>query len=274
MTIEAGAGNDIISLGSDAANSRIDYKSGDGNDSIVGFNASSTLQIGGGKGTYSTVESGDDIVVTVGKGKITVVGGADLDELHIDGAKLLIVTNKSAATVTAAPEIKFVSAAKRTKAINIMGNRLANSIVGGSKNDILSGDYGADTLSGGKGNDTLLGGRGNDSLSGGKGNDSLVGGKGNDTLWGGKGNDSLWGDAGADKFIYSKGDGNDIIFGFDDKDTLTFNNLEFIAAYNKKNKSIELKFEDGSIMLKKFTATTFHINDATYRISNNKFVKQ
>ena len=144
MTITGGAGNDNISLGSDASNNLIQYKSGDGNDKIYGFNATSTLQIGGGTGTYSTVESGDNIIVTVGKGKITIVGGADLDELNIDGAKVLTVTNSTKSPVTAEADVKFINAAKRTKAVNITGNRLANSIVGGSKNDTIYGDYGAD----------------------------------------------------------------------------------------------------------------------------------
>jgi len=30
----------------------------------------------------------------------------------------------------------------------------------------------------------------------------------------------------------------------------------------------------GSVTLKEFTATTFHINDETYKISGNKFVKK
>ena len=70
-TIIGGKGNDNISLGSDASNAMIKYSSGDGNDKIVGFNATSTLKIGDGKGTYSTVTSGDDIIVTVGNFTLT-----------------------------------------------------------------------------------------------------------------------------------------------------------------------------------------------------------
>jgi len=282
-TINGGAGNDRISLGSDATNNLVQYKSGDGNDKIYGFNETSTLQIGGGKGTYSTIESGDDIIVTVGKGKITIVGGMDLDELKIDGAQLLNVTNAIESPVTLDAEIKFANASKRTAAVDITGNKLANSIVGGKGNDSLFGGYGADTLSGGNGDDILDGGRGNDSLSGGSGNDyingdtgndKLYGGKGNDILIGGKGNDSLWGNAGADKFIYESGDGKDIIFGFDNKDTLTLNGLDFTSSYSKSKGTITFKVDGGSITLKDFTATTFHINDDIYKISGSKFQKQ
>ncbi len=85
----------------------------------------------------------------------------------------------------------------------------------------------------------------------------------------------MWGNAGADNFIYAKGDGKDIIYGFDNNDTLSLDNLEFTSAtYNKKSKAVTLKVDDGSITLKNFTATTFHINDDTYKISGSNFVKQ
>ena len=89
---------------------------------------------------------------------------------------------------------------------------------------------------------------------------------------GGTGNDSLWGNDGADIFIYNSGDGKDVIFGFDSKDTLTLDSMDFTASY--KNKAVTLTFEDGSVTLKDFTATTFHINDDTYKISGSKFVKK
>ncbi len=246
VTIEAGAGNDTISLGSDATNTQINYTSGDGNDLIVGFNETSTLRIGDGKGTYSTVASGEDIIATVGRGKITLVGAVDLDEIHIDGAQVLTVTDEDSASLTAPADFKFVNAASRTTALQITGNKFANSILGGAANDtiwggygadtimsnagndklfgeagndVLSGGDGADTLDGGTGNDTLFGGVGNDSLSGGNGDDTLSGGAGNDILLGGAGNDTLNGGAGNDNL--SGGSGNDLLQGGDGADTLT-----------------------------------------------------
>jgi len=100
----------------------------------------------------------------------------------------------------------------------------------------------------------------------------LSGGKGNDTLVDGAGNDSLWGDAGSDVFNYNAGEGNDIIYGFDNKDTLTFDSLDFTATY--KDNAVTLTFDEGFVTLKNFTATTFHINDETYKISGKKFVQK
>ena len=75
-------------------------------------------------------------------------------------------------------------------------------ITGSIANDLLYGDAGDDTLWGNAGNDTLYGGTGNDTLEGNAGNDTLVGGTGNDRLEGGEGNDV---------YVFSKGDGEDVI---------------------------------------------------------------
>ena len=48
--------------------------------------------------------------------------------------------------------------------------------------------------------------------------------------------------------------------------------LDFTASH--KSGVVTLKFEEGSVTLKDFTATTFHINDDTYKISGSKFKKQ
>jgi Ca2+-binding RTX toxin-like protein len=58
------------------------------------------------------------------------------------------------------------------------------------------------------------GGGGHDFLTGGAGVDVLNGGTGNDTLEGGRGLDILTGGAGADRFVFSGGDGHDLITDF------------------------------------------------------------
>ncbi len=250
VTIAGGAGNDTITLAADASSNVINYTSGDGNDKIYGFNGSSVLRIGDGKGTYSTTESGDNIIVTVGKGKITIVGGADVDELHIDGALVSNVAKSTTAKVTADPEIKFITAAKRTTAINITGNKLANSIVGGNGADILSGGYGADTLSGGKGNDSLSGGKGSDKLLGGDGADTLAGGTGNDTLTGGKG---------ADVFVYSGG--KDIITDYATGDKISVGGAISKATVSGKN--VVFTVGTGSLTVKNGKNKKLALTDST-----------
>ena len=72
--IYGGGGNDFLRSG--AENSVIEYTSGDGNDTVVGYGATSTLKIGDGYGTYSTQQSGSNIIVTVSEGKITLSGAS------------------------------------------------------------------------------------------------------------------------------------------------------------------------------------------------------
>ena len=283
VTIETGKGNDSIT-NDGGENILFKYENGDGNDLIQGFNETSTLSIV--VGTYSSQKSGDDVIVTVGTGNITLQGVANLNTLNIAGKKdatLLTVKDSTKSPVTVGASVKTIDASSRTKAVKITGNELANTIKGGSGKDTLSGgtgndklfgNAGNDSLNGGDGKDTLSGYTGNDILLGGNGNDSLNGGSGNDTLIGGKGNDSLWGDTGADTFIYESGDDKDYIFGFESKDTLRLDGLSFTSSYSKSKGTVTLKFNSGSITLKDYTATTFHIDNDTYKISGSKFKKQ
>ncbi|MBR3498081.1 MAG: hypothetical protein IKO05_03705 [Selenomonadaceae bacterium] len=82
ITVIGGTGDDLIyNAGSVVL---FKYAAGDGSDIIYGFDKNSTLSIDGG---YSTTKSGSDILVTVGDGKISLVGAANLSTLNIDGEK-------------------------------------------------------------------------------------------------------------------------------------------------------------------------------------------
>ncbi|MBR6888052.1 MAG: hypothetical protein IKN16_06355 [Selenomonadaceae bacterium] len=147
------------------------------------------------------------------------------------------------------------------------------SVSGGYEFDFAAGDYKKTFITGSTGKDTIASHGKNLSIDGGAGADKLYGGTGNNSLWGGAGNDTLYSGSGAEKFIYGAGDGKDVIFGFDDKDTLTLDNLDFAASYSKKNQAVTFKVAGGSVTLKDFTATTFHVNNDVYKISGSKLVK-
>ena len=145
-TIDTGAGNDLISLNAYSEDNVIEYKSGDGNDKIIGFNEDDTLSISGGSYSKETIDN--DIILTVGDGKITLEGATSLSAVYIAGsekvttpATLLTVTDSTKSPLTLDAAVKNVNASSRTTAIKITGNALANSITGGS---------GADTIFGGK----------------------------------------------------------------------------------------------------------------------------
>ena len=265
-TINAGKGSDHISLVGSSGNNLIQYAAGDGKDKIFGFNETDTLQVGDGKGTYSTKKSGNNVVVTVGKGSITLQGAASLERININSDMILTNSSKSPVIVDATTQI--IDASIRTKAIKITGNGLANTIIGGSKNDSLYGRAG---------NDSIVGNSGNDKLYGSNGDDTLVGGKGNDTLWGDAGNDKLYGGSGKDIFIYKPGEGTDTIFDYElgdmlkilksnGKDGGTFTNSTF------KNNNLTLAIDGGGkVIFENINASDkFNINGTIHTIIGNK----
>ena len=274
-TLAGGKGNDTLTGGK--GNDVFIYSAG--KDTITDYSADDKISLGAA--ISKTKLDGSDVVFTFGKSSLTVQNakGKTLNIIDSTGEKFstvlggttLTLTNSATSPVTADDSIKVLNASKRTTAIKITGNALDNKINGGSGNDKLYGGAGNDKLYGNDGNDRLYGNAGNDKLHGGEGNDSLNGGKGNDTLIGGKGNDSLWGNSGADTFFYAAGDGKDIIYGFDNKDTLTLDALDFKASC--KNDAIIFKVDGGSVTLQDFTASTFNVNGDTYRIKGSKLVK-
>ena len=76
VTITAGAGNDSIQLTA-GSYQLVAYNTGDGRDTVWGFNTSDTLEIGGGSGTYSTSTEGNDLLVNVGNGSVRLIDCAD-----------------------------------------------------------------------------------------------------------------------------------------------------------------------------------------------------
>ena len=67
MTINGGKGNDTIE--SNGTNIYLKYANGDGNDTITGYYSKAAIQVTGGTYTKSTI--GNDVVISVGSGKMT-----------------------------------------------------------------------------------------------------------------------------------------------------------------------------------------------------------
>ena len=167
VSIAGGKGNDSISLSSGASNNVIVYNAGDGNDTIEGFNETSTLKVA--QGNYSTTRSDDDIIVKVGDGSIKLVDAANLSSINIEG-DLAVLTNiilddTATSPMTLDASTETADASERTIKIKITGNDLDNSIIGGKKNDTLNGAGGNDTLTGGKGRNTFIYNSGNDLIT-------------------------------------------------------------------------------------------------------------
>lgn len=252
-TVSGGADKDIISIENTTNPVVIQYATGDGDDVVYGYSSNDTIQIT--KGDYVTAASGQDIIITVGTSKITLVG-AQGQKLNIlkEAVKVEGITEKNGTLTLSktfrgktldladyAASVTKVNASALTAEypVNVTGNSAGNSIKGGK---------GGDTISGETGDDTLYGGAGNDSIFGGAGKDKLYGEAGNDTLYAGAGNNTLTGGAGKDVFVYEGG--SDVIADYkagDDKIKLA---NASITSSSLSGSNIVLKTSAGNITVK------------------------
>ena len=233
--IEGGKANDNLT-GGEGSDIFI-YNDGDGNDVINDYTEEDKIKIA--SGTISkVVTSKSDVIFTVGKGKITIKGGANKIINYDDAngiehfypvdfnekgtaATLLSAYSKDEFNIADygnyADTIVTIDASAVISPLKITANNKANRIIGTEDDDLIDGGVGKDTILGCDGNDTLLGGKSNDSLTGGKG---------------------------ADVFVYASGDGNDVITDYEEDDiiqitkgTATFsksgNNVIFTVGSNK-----------------------------------------
>ena len=213
-TLYGGVGSDTLT-GGDGKDVFV-YANGDGADVIADFTAGQdSIKLTSGTVTSASLKS-SDMVLKIGSGSLTVknakdkeisVGNVTYYNNFVYDAKKTAITLASSfsgtlKTADYVSTVKKIDASAVSKAVNIFGNAKANTIIGGSK---------AETIYGGTGNDSISGGAGNDRLYGEAGNDKLLGGAGVDTLYGGAGADTLTGGDGKDIFVYSAGDGKDVV---------------------------------------------------------------
>ena len=273
ITINGGLGNDRI-YNDKGKNVLFEYTKGDGNDFIEGFRADSTLSISGG--LYSLQTSGNDVIVKVDDGKITLAGAASLSTVNVIGIEdkpaSRIGNGTDNATVTGGNADDTVyNTGSGAMIIGYGGNDSLKSvnanyvtIDGGAGNDriintLSDGKYGGTfgiraSLNGGEGNDyiynavgnsaTLIGGDGDDTLSDNAFYSRFIGGKGNDLIRlykTGQGNDEV--------VYYNTGDGNDYVTGFDKTSKLIIDNGSGAYSTQKSGNDIIVTVDDSKITL-------------------------
>ena len=210
--IEGGTDDDIITLTSSAANNKIQYTNGDGNDIVYGYKDSDTLAISGAE--YSTTTSGSDVIVNVGNGAVTLVGVAG-KTLNISGTAKTTQTSTTPVTQTSTTPTTQTSTTPTTQTsttsttqtsttsipsgLNVSGTTLtvdetfagdlwmtANPTYQNDsvKNIDASKNYGDMILTGNGQNNSIKSGSGQTSLwGGGAGNNTLIGGNGRNQFW-------------------------------------------------------------------------------------------
>ena len=291
-TIDGDAGNDKISLNSSGHHNVIRYYLGEGNDTVYNLTATDTISIVGGSYTRSTV--GNNVVLKVGSGSITLrnAKGKTINiagTLASGGGKTINNTknNKklsgtsSADTITNSGEYVTISASKGNDKITNSG--FIVSINGGDGNDSIINTNNSVTITGGAGKDYIYndgtggvinGGSGNDtikliysidnSISGGDGDDKISlysGNWGNNikggTVAGGKGSDTIYGDGTKHVYKYANGDGADTIYNIGSADTISIGGAKYTRS--TVGYDVVLKVGSGSITLKDAASTTLNI---------------
>ncbi len=254
ISINGGAGNDKISLS--GSQWRVTVKGGTGNDTLYGststYNDGIVYQYGVGDGYDSIVNWRSTDTLNFGSGvyytRSTVNGNVLLGIVNSSGTVgAVTLSGASGKTIN-------ISGGTPTILSSVIYNYNKNSLVSGSSSaDTIDNYAGGATLRGNGGNDyiynstssyyTVNGGYGYVTIDGGDGNDtiksydpyvSLSGGAGADvislrpsgftnvTINGGTGNDTIYGDSiSGVLYQYKKGDGNDLIYNYSAKDTIT-----------------------------------------------------
>jgi acrosin len=187
MTINAGSGNDTLTVAGTAAGTRVTFNGGAGGNTLAAANGTNTWSITGANAgslnttvTFSAVAnllggSGvDTFKFTAAAGQVASINGGGapagqgdwLDYSAFPGAVTVNLTTGSATGVTGTV----------SNIQNVFGGNFGNTLTGSAQGNILVGGNGADTTTGGSGRSLLIGGRGNDTVTGGSADDIVIGG--------------------------------------------------------------------------------------------------
>ena len=197
--IDGGIGNDVITGSA-------------GDDVIIGGASSDILAGGAGNDTF--LVSGSDTAYDRFQGDAgydVILGSAGDDTIRVNNFSGIYTVEK----IDGGLGVNVIAGTQYNDTIDLSGTELVNigKIEGGAGNDVITGSAGNDLIQGGDGSDVLRDNGGNNLLDGGLGNDSITGGAGNEFFAGGAGNDTLTTGNGADIIAFSRGNGQDILYG-------------------------------------------------------------
>jgi len=294
VTIFGGTGDDNI-LGGYTGGIIYLYNAGDGNDSVSNIGDNNTLMIGGG--SYTTAQSGNDLVVSVGNGSITFKDAAYMT-LNIQGTAGTVTDTTPAQDSTLTQNtfvyrsgndtinnfnsgdvLKFngtyrnwltdgddlvINAAEGSVRIKDAQNKLIE--VADANGNLLSHVYMSDDYEG------AIDGRGFNKFEVIMGSDhadnQIWADAAGSSMWGGRGgsNDNLYGNLGIDEYIYAYGNGNDNIDQSGNEDTVNLLNmsLDQIAGAMIFENGTYFQFTDGGSLNINGQVGTFKVGGQTY----------
>jgi Ca2+-binding RTX toxin-like protein len=236
ITVNGTAGDDTVDVSHLVSAHRIRFRTGGGNDLIVGTLSSEDiieLPPGSVLANFSASTDAQTGLTTLTDGTHTVrftAGEGETPQVVVGTAQPVLVRPEDEPGVTG----PVIEGTDETDVLD--GTSASESIHGLGGDDRIDGQGGTDALYGGDGNDTIRGGMGDDHLDGGEGddvlrdeggsnridgaggNDRLRGGANADTMTGGTGDDTIDGEGGDDEM--QGGDGDDRLRGDGGADTL------------------------------------------------------
>ncbi|MDR0775586.1 MAG: putative Ig domain-containing protein [Azonexus sp.] len=207
--IISGKGNDTLQ--GNAGNDIYVFSKGDGQDVINDTQGSNTIRFLDVKSDeIKLVRSGDDLKILYGESDSVTVQNAFYSSATTSASYRMAnyeFADGKSLTMAELFALHPVHVADGMTNANFYNTASAGlTIVGSDANDnIITGDSGGNTLKGGNGT-----------------NDKLYGGSGADIIISGKGNDTLQGNAGNDIYVFSKGDGQDVINDNQGSNTIRF----------------------------------------------------
>ena len=273
-TINGGAGDDVISLqGASLNNDVIKYEAGDGNDIIYGFNETTKLSITA-DAEYSTVESGDDVIVNVGDNAITIAGGAGLSTINIIDYETpaLNISNTTNNTLITGTENNDTIRNSGSN-VSISGAAGDDSISSSGENSSIHGGAGSDTIRNSGASSSIFGAEGDDRLintaddalvDGGYGNDAITNSGDSVTIKPGGGFDSI--SNSGDNVVINYTGGNDSIQGFNATSTLSLSSDDYEVVEGSRNIFV-FSGESFAVLQGAFlTNDSININDTAYAV--------
>ena len=188
----------------------IQYATGDGKDTVIGFGGSDSIEVTSGAiGTPK--QSGNNVLITVGSGSTNVITLKDtkVNDVQINDNFITIEKNPFPVTLTS-------------------GHDNENYTVEGATVDAAAGN---DTITNSGSNSSIYGNAGKDIITNSGINSTIDGGADNDTIYiegeatgviviGGKGNDLITTNNNGNLIKYATGDGIDTIEGFGENDSI------------------------------------------------------
>jgi Ca2+-binding RTX toxin-like protein len=209
ITIDGGDGNDSVDISGLTSDHRIVFLGGSGHNQVIGnlrpqdvvdTATTSTPPGDDPPGDTPAIDPPPVMPPYVGA---EVLSGTPADDVLVGGAGDDVVSGAGGDDV-------------------MLGNDGADTLKGGDGDDLIKGGFGDDVAFGNAGNDDVFGGAGRDMLFGDQGNDRLFGDDGNDVIEGSTGNDTVYAGSGDDRVLATVGDGDDVYWGDDGRDTVDY----------------------------------------------------